>query len=382
MFKSQFIRIVAFFLLALLLAGIADFIFQDRQLAITAFGLGVVALSVVMPALYYEMDSPWADAIYYVAAILAAVMFFIANEPEQAVITLRKQISDLKADNTAAQARLAALQSESERNAARIVANADRLREIEEQLAADWARRLDAEEQEATSKLFASLQALEGFATRVAKENAQCESAWDSLALAKAFLDADRDRAGSRLNSPDAVPTPSETLERDMLEAEIYRCSRVGFLQSRIEGLSSGYERVIGLLDLTKDTDLTSSLPGYTGTPFELSEVNRSLIDRISELLQLQRARDLTAVERRRLTGTAGELSIAIAAATTGLDRIAAEIKERKKDLADAENEPLVGFALEVKNRMTFSWPYFLIAFLGLKLAGKALFRLRTAPPG
>lgn len=308
-------------------------------------------------------------------------MFFIANEPEQAVVALRKQISDLEADKTAVQARLAVLQSDSERNAAGIIANADRLRQIEEQLAADWARRLAAEEQETTSKLFESLQVLEDFAARVAVENAQCESARDSLALAKAFMDADRHLQGFRLSPLDAAPGPSETLDRNMLEAEIDRCRKVGFLQTRIKRLSSGYGRMIGLLDLTPDMDLTPALPGYTGASLELSEVDRNLIDRISELLQLQRARDLSTDERRRLTGTAGDLSTAIAATTTELDRIGAGIKKREADLEDVENQPLVGVALEVKNRMTFSWPYFLIAFLGLKLAGKPLFRLSAAPP-
>lgn len=58
MLTCQFVRIVAFFLLALLLAGAANFVCSDRQPAIVVFGIFVVALSVLMPALYFEIISP------------------------------------------------------------------------------------------------------------------------------------------------------------------------------------------------------------------------------------------------------------------------------------------------------------------------------------
>jgi hypothetical protein len=108
-----------------------------------------------------------------------------------------------------------------------------------------------------------------------------------------------------------------------------------------------------------------------------LSETDREQIDSISRLLELRRSHEMAKSARATLTETADDLSAQISAETAEVAGLNTKIEDTNAALSAAKDLPLAGLALSVKNWMTFRWPYFLIAFLGLKLARKPVYLLR-----
>jgi hypothetical protein len=108
-----------------------------------------------------------------------------------------------------------------------------------------------------------------------------------------------------------------------------------------------------------------------------LSEADHEQIDAVSRLLDLRRSYEMAKAARLALTETAGDLSSRISGEKVELASLDTNITDTNTALAAAKDLPLAGLALAVKNAMTFRWPYFLIAFLGLKLARKPLWLLR-----
>jgi hypothetical protein len=377
MLQTKGVRVLTYFVAVLLIAWVVTIAFSHRQQSIAAFAFAVLGLSLLMPALRFELDGLWVDTIYYVAAALAAVMFFIAEEPEQTIVHLQTTLDEDSRSKVQSERKSLKLENEATKNAKHLAINTRFLQEISETLAQDWAKTLMAEEERLAGSLINSLKQLEFFAVWVAAENAQCVRTLDVLAMEQAFIRHEEEQRQQRSGFRDEIPDLSAGIQQEMFDREIDRCGRISTMQSRIDALGPGYERVIGLLDLSNDTYLTAALTGHASPSFVLSETDREQIDSISRLLELRRSHEMAKSARATLTETADDLSAQISAETAEVAGLNTKIEDTNAALSAAKDLPLAGLALSVKNWMTFRWPYFLIAFLGLKLARKPVYLLR-----
>jgi hypothetical protein len=270
MLQTKGVRVLTYFVAVLLIAWVVTIAFSHRQQSIAAFAFAVLGLSLLMPALRFELDGLWVDTIYYVAAALAAVMFFIAEEPEQTIVHLQTTLDEDSRSKVQSERKSLKLENEATKNAKHLAINTRFLQEISETLAQDWAKTLMAEEERLAGSLINSLKQLEFFAVWVAAENAQCVRTLDVLAMEQAFIRHEEEQRQQRSGFRNEIPDLSAGIQQEMFDRESDRCGRISTMQSRIDALGPGYERVIGLLDLSNDTYLTAALTGHASPSFVL----------------------------------------------------------------------------------------------------------------
>jgi len=365
------LRFVAYFGLAGLVAWIASGASPTPQFAVVVYAICVLLIAVAMPALRCELNPLAVDTLYYLAAAIAAAMYFIAAEPDQKLVDLQTTLSDDRSSVKETEAEIAALQGELSTVTEKIDPGAEKVQELEKELGEDWAQRHVASGDPNTIRVIDAVEQAEAFAFRVSAEAAQCDVTLDLLAKARAFRQLD-EKPRDGLQIPDFA---AEFREQDY-EREMSRCSLVSVLRSRIDALGAGAERAVGLLALSRDEYLTSALFGYSQPSAVLSEADLAKVASVYRLRTLRSSYESAVSELAALGETSKTLSDRISKESKSVETLNTKIEATQQAIKETKDHPLEGLALRAKGWMTFRWPFFLIALLGMKLARKPLFLL------
>jgi septal ring factor EnvC (AmiA/AmiB activator) len=365
------LRFVAYFVLAGLAAFAASAILPTPQIAIIAFAVFVLLLALAMPALGFDLSTLAVDTLYYAAAGLAAVMYFLAAEPDQKLVALQTTLSEDNANVNQTEAEISAVQSELGALNQKIDPSAQHVQELEKELGENWVHSLVETDDPNSKSVIDAVDQAEAFAFRVSAEAEQCDQTLELLGLARAFRQLD-DKPQDNVQLPDFA---AELREQEY-QREMNRCSLVSVLQSRIDALGTGPERAAGLLDLSRDENLTSALIGYSQPSATLSEADLPKVASLYRLRTLRSSYEGALRELATLKETAENLSNRISTQSANVETLKTKIENTQQAIEDTKDH-LEGLALRAKNWMTLRWPFFLIAFLGMKLARKPLFLLK-----
>lgn len=364
------VRILVFLLFLLGISiGLSQLV-DDRQIAIILFAFVVVILSPIMPFIGQKLNGRLVDAIYYVAAISGVVLLFVSEEPAQNVVELQRSLARLNMDITDERTRNEILIAKIEDFESEAVKNEDRIRDIEQWLGKEAQQTLIREETDRSRRLTDAL-SLEGIAKYVEKEKALCDAQEDLLIRAKVSIEFERQQSISGGNNGIANSLSiSDQLQLDGINRQLHRCwMLINPSENRISSSESGYDRLLGIFDVAVGILLNET---WGSLAVVLPEPSPKQVQEIEKVRELQQARYELAWAQSR-TKELVQLSQDAAKSKIGvvdeINLIARSISDTEEALFDAKTQSLTGIALLTKEWLTFTWPYFLISILGLKLA-------------
>ena len=359
------------------------------------FAIIVACVGFAMPTIRAPLPTLAVDTIYYSAAIIAAVLFFVGSTFERKIIEAEARIGSVRLTLKIEEAETARLSSNLQ-NAQFKLSNLERaIKEAREFLESDEASDLIDREIEValelerrtglskfwneTDAVLASCSILEQRIELERSINPQAFGLVDPFPLNDDLLSNNFSGSNGVFGRHDNFPrltdpplTPESLRNAADLMNDVAACSSFRMDHERVSKEVAGYNRLF-LLEAMRKSSGFSRIVDTQVTRLYDDETQR----RISLVSELRNAQDLDAAAEDALERAKSQVKKASESLEDSEENkasIQSGLEELEKSLEEIKGQNLIGLVLWAKQQGAETWPFILIAVLGMKLARKSLF--------
>lgn len=365
--------ILAYLLLCAAIAVALHGLGLSDRLRVLTFAAATLALSLLLPRFAKPLEGRFVDLLYYTTAIAAACVIFISQEARQQLIRLEREHADREVEISRLEEALGKL----ERDIAGAESN---LTEVREQIFAREAflkspavRSLKAHEARVTTELLGKS------VLYVIEDDLRLRAESCTQEIRDAVSEIARiDTARSLQQLDEFRPRPGlvdvDSIQRQLQVDVIERCEGIQALHRALAAAAPDFEKIRALWGFYTSRDFqprTRRRPPADAR-IALGDGERQAGDLLDLVLEVQRSEILLSAD----TAKEGALTETLQRWRGQRETTQSTMQETKaakdatlSDIEAAKEQTLRGWALTASEWLAFTWPYFLIALLGAKIA-------------